>query len=687
MYERNAIVLERYFNKLFGYDEKNNLKDSYLKYSNLVDCSEKYNEATDSEDKIMQEYDEMANEIKSIQKNQELLSQKSIKLHQERDIIFQNIAEESKNIKKLFEDLDRNIDENNEKMKQNEQKFVNVIANFSEKSDVRNNLGKERKKVESDYSRALNEALEVHKNINKDKLQNAHNLIENSAEAEKELYEKIKKNGENEKVPFDNTVIKNAIKLEVNLQKKEIEILCNIYDKTSRLFLEIKNNSLKIERHKKQIKDAKAKLDFLAALKEYVVQFLDNERLAAVNGENEHKKQIKEACRNFEEDLVQINNMYELLLKEISSKANKKMYRELYNVQYLNDLENEAKKFEKEISKLNLFGTIIDPNHWRIDGMKKIYTVFYNNVTEAYGRDLSEFETKEEAKIDEVKDETVEVKNLIDVKPKEEEKESKQKEKTNIIAEDKKDKKDNIDQTKEVEKTDEDELDEKIDMILGFDKKDSKINSKNTDALKFEMQEKGQTNVNDDLDNDGFWDDEDWDDEDEDEDLEDLDEEEDSKIQKSDSEEDIWEDEEFEDEEFYDDDDDEEEDEEDDDDFYDDDDYDYDNEDFDDEHIDDDELDEEFFDEYDDDYDDDYDDYEEDEDEEDEHNKYRFKSNDKEEDNPWDDDESDMKNVNTKNNKKSSQNSNSGVTRAKKTKGKHNRDEEKPKGLLGKFIK
>jgi len=29
MYERNAIVLERYFAKLFGYDEKSNIKSNY----------------------------------------------------------------------------------------------------------------------------------------------------------------------------------------------------------------------------------------------------------------------------------------------------------------------------------------------------------------------------------------------------------------------------------------------------------------------------------------------------------------------------------------------------------------------------------------------------------------------------------------------------------------------------------
>ena len=547
MYERNAIVLERYFDNLFGYDEKNNLKDNYLKYSNLVECSEKYKIATDSEDKIMQEYDEMAKEIKNIQKNQETLSQKNVKLNQERDIIFQNIAEESENIEKLFENLNKSLDDNNSKIRQNEQRFVEVIANFTEKSNIRNELGKERKQVESDYSKALSESFEIHKNLNKDKLENANSLIENSSEVEKELYEKIKKNGEKEKVPFDNTAIKSAIKLEVNIQKKEIEILCNINEKTNRLFLEIKNNALKIERHQKQIKDSKAKLEFLNGLKEYVVQFLDNERLAAVNGENEHKKQMKEACKNFEDDLIQINNMYELLLREISSKANKKMYKELYNAQYLKDLEKSADEFEKKISTLNLYGTIIDPNHWRVDGMKKIYTIFRDNVTQVYGRDLSEFEIKEEDNDDEEDDITVKEIPTIDTKINEK-KEAKLEDLKvdDAISKDKQKKKN---QPKEEEKTNEEEFDEKIDMILGFNKKDSKINSPNNEIFKFEMQNDEIINQEDeklDLENDGFWDDEDLDEEDaEDIDLEDED------IEENILDEDI--DDELEDEEFLDD--------------------------------------------------------------------------------------------------------------------------------------
>ena len=79
----------------------------------------------------------------------------------------------------------------------------------------------------------------------------------------------------------------------------------------------------------------------------------------------------------------------------------KKSYAELYNIDYLKDLEKKSEEFEKQIKKLNLAVTIINPNYWRIEGMKKIYDVFYRNVTEEYGRDLSEYMPKEEESVDE----------------------------------------------------------------------------------------------------------------------------------------------------------------------------------------------------------------------------------------------------------------------------------------------
>ena len=402
MYERNAIVLERYFNQMFGYNMKNNIKTNFKDYCELVEYFEKYRDITDEEDNIMQEYDLTANKIREVQKRQEILSKKMAKYQTEREDLFQNIDENSETIQKKFEAINNNIEVINEQIKENANNFVDVIAEFSEKSLVRTNCGRTRRNIESEYNKKLTKALNDYKEIDVDIEKVAKQFIDTPTDdIEEELKEKIKKNGEKEKIPFNMEVITKAITLCVDIQKRETEILANIYDKTNKLFSEIKSNATKGDKHKKIIKDSKSKLEFVGALKEYLVQFLDNERLTAVNGADEHNKLMKEACENLDEDIVQINNLYTLLLKEISKKITKKSYAELYNIDYLKDLEQKSEEFEKQIKKLNLPVTIINPNYWRIEGMKKIYDVFYRNVTEEYGRDLSEYMPKEEESVDE----------------------------------------------------------------------------------------------------------------------------------------------------------------------------------------------------------------------------------------------------------------------------------------------
>ena len=78
MYERNAIILERYFNEMFGYNTKSNIKNNFTNYSELVECLEKYKNISEEEDTIMQEYDMIANKIRGIQKTQESLNKKII---------------------------------------------------------------------------------------------------------------------------------------------------------------------------------------------------------------------------------------------------------------------------------------------------------------------------------------------------------------------------------------------------------------------------------------------------------------------------------------------------------------------------------------------------------------------------------------------------------------------------------
>ena len=544
MYERNAIVLERYFNQMFGYDMKNNIKTNFKDYCELVDCFEKYSDITDEEDNIMQEYDLIANKIRDIQKKQEMLGKRNNKYQQEREELFQNIDENSEAIQKKFLNVNSNIQSIDEQIRENVNNFIDVISEFNEKSNVRTECGRNRRSIENEYNKKLNKTLNNYKEIDVEIEKKAKQFIDvPTDDIEDELKEKIQKNGEKEKIPFDMEVITKAITLCVDVQKRETEILANIYDKTNKLFTEIKSNATKGDKHKKIIKDSKSKLEFVGALKEYLVQFLDNERLTAVNGAEEHKKLMKEACENLDADIVQINNLYTLLLKEISKKITKKSYTELYNINYLKNLEKKSEEFERQIKKLNLPVTIINPNYWRIEGMKRIYDVFYKTVTEEYGRDLSEYmpndvedEYEEEDKYEEENSYAdLEEQELFEKETKEE-KNKKTKRKIKGIE----------NEEKLGQKTD-----DEIDMILGFDNK-SEFSQPNTDDEweDDEIAPEDDFNEEDDVYYD-IWGKDIKDDQDE-EDDDDNYWEKNNDMDEEDEDEEDWDDEEYEDEEDYD---------------------------------------------------------------------------------------------------------------------------------------
>lgn len=392
MYERNAIVIERYFNKMLGYDKKNSLKTNFQDYIELVDSLEKYKDISEEEETIMQEYDQIANKIREIQNNQEVLNKRNEKYQEERALLFESIDENAESIQKKLTNINNNIENINQEINENAQKYVNIIAEFNDKSAIRTTCERNKRKIEGDYNHKLNETLDNYQDIDPEYEKKAKKFLEETTEViERELKEKIEKNGEKEKMPFDSNVIEKAINLSISIQKGETEILTFIYDKTNRLFVDIKNNATKCERYSKIIKDQKSKYDFLRAMQDYLIQFLDNERITSVNGKAEHKKIMKEACKSFDEDVAQISNLYLLLQKEIAKKATRKNYLELYNVDYIKTLTKKAEEFDNEVKKLKISLTVINPNYWRIEGMQKIYDVFNQSVTQNYDRDLSEY--------------------------------------------------------------------------------------------------------------------------------------------------------------------------------------------------------------------------------------------------------------------------------------------------------
>ena len=394
MYERNAIVIDRYFSNIFEYDKKNNIKVNGNNYFELVDVLEKYQEASEIENNIMDEYEKIASKIKEIQKRQEILNKKNLKYFESRKSLFENLDEDEEELKKEFDKIESEIRENENEIRNNTERFIEGIKEFNEKSEIRSKCGRERRIIENDYQRILNLTTENYKNLLKEKLREMKSFLktEDKEEVKEQMKEKIQKNGAKEKVPFDSNVINKAIDTSLYIEGKKAEILLSIYDKTTKLLDEIKNDTVKIVKHKKQVKDSKSKLEFLNVITEYIILFLDNERMNTIGGETEHKKVMIEACDNLQNDLIEIQNMYSLLIKEINGKSTKKSYKELYNIDYLNALKEKEINFEKNISKLNMTGTVIYPDYWRIEGMQKIYDTFRTIMTDVYEVDLSEYE-------------------------------------------------------------------------------------------------------------------------------------------------------------------------------------------------------------------------------------------------------------------------------------------------------
>lgn len=79
MYERNAIVLERYFYNLFKYNENSNLKENFNNYCNLVDCFEKFKNTTEEETNATNEFEKAISDIKKLQKTRRKIIQQKCK--------------------------------------------------------------------------------------------------------------------------------------------------------------------------------------------------------------------------------------------------------------------------------------------------------------------------------------------------------------------------------------------------------------------------------------------------------------------------------------------------------------------------------------------------------------------------------------------------------------------------------
>ena len=406
MYERSAIVLEKYLNKVFGPDKESDIRVSYETFKNVLEEMEKYQVITEEEEKIIDEFDDIVNKMQKIQKEQEGLSKEVTKHEDIRTKLFNDFDQEPATIEKKLVKIENIIEERTQKQKELRETYIDLLNEFTEKQNERNKCNKMKRTSETNHIKILNDAVETLGSIDIANVKKLKEFITTDDELLCESLNKIMlENGKNEKVKFDKEVIKKAVEVRIKMAKKEAECYVLSYERLKRLMAEIDNDNLNLARYQKTLKDVTAKIKFLEIEKEYLVSFLDNERITAISGEKAHKVMMEQACKDFDGDMVQIHNLYNLLAREISGKSTKKAYKELYNGTYLLGIEETEKTFNQEVNTIKSkagLGTIINTNYWRIEGIKSIYETFNNEVEENYGRDLSEFMPEE--KVEEIED-------------------------------------------------------------------------------------------------------------------------------------------------------------------------------------------------------------------------------------------------------------------------------------------
>ena len=106
MYERSAIVLERYFDNLLNYRRECNLRDNYNNYCGLVEKLEKYQINYQKELAAAQEYNKSFEVIKEIQLAQKKLYKRSAKLEYDRNLLFNNLDGKVEDIRRCIDKIE-----------------------------------------------------------------------------------------------------------------------------------------------------------------------------------------------------------------------------------------------------------------------------------------------------------------------------------------------------------------------------------------------------------------------------------------------------------------------------------------------------------------------------------------------------------------------------------------------------
>ena len=404
MYERSAIVLERYMEKILKLNKEHNLKKNSENYNELIQEIENYQNVTEKELEIIQEFDDIAKEIENLQDEQGKLYKANKRLEEERAQLFTELGEEAEVLEIKLKRIEETLEKNNEKLRDIRIEFIKHLADFSKKQKNRNKCEKARRIGEANHISYIEKMQAEFQEIDVKDIVSLKDFINfEKDQIKQDALNIMIKNGKSERVAFNEEVLKRAIKTRIDIAEREAECYIVVYDKMKKLLAEPDSEAIRLNKYKKAFRDTSVKLAFLKAEREYIVSFLDYERMTAISGTRAHKKMMIDACNNFELDIMQIDNLYELIMREINNRSTKKGYNQLYNKTYLKHIEDKEKNFEQEVNNVNIStGTVINSNYWRIDGIKNIYNVFQVEVSQKFNKDLSAYRLEEAEETEEM---------------------------------------------------------------------------------------------------------------------------------------------------------------------------------------------------------------------------------------------------------------------------------------------
>ena len=171
MYERSAIVLERYFENLLGYRREGNIRDNFNNYCDLVEKLEKYQINYEKELDATQEFEESLRKIRVIQASQKKLYEKSVKLEYNRNLLFNNIEAKVEDTKKCIEKVEADIEKNNAAMQEIKGNLIEALNVYNDKKFELSRFRRYKKMAENAYNDSYEVALTNYDSITEEELE------------------------------------------------------------------------------------------------------------------------------------------------------------------------------------------------------------------------------------------------------------------------------------------------------------------------------------------------------------------------------------------------------------------------------------------------------------------------------------------------------------------------------------